>query len=125
MAKGLSIAGEQYDKSPLRFRAVPVYRIGCIEILPVDNVRHTTGEKGALLEQSVSLKPYHLHFERGYKRLEKGRLKMPKIGESMSSIELDSGELSMLLEGLDLNKVKRPKRWEPPRNSSFSVEATL
>lgn len=71
-----------------------------------------------------------LTWERGglvlwYKRLEKGRLKMPKIGESMSSIELDSGELSMLLEGLDLNKVKRPKRWEPPRNSSFSVEATL
>lgn len=51
-----------------------------------------------------------------YKRLEKGRLKLPKMEGAASSMELDSGELSMLLEGLDLSKVKRPKRWEPERN---------
>ena len=60
-----------------------------------------------------------------YKRLEKGRLKMPKMSADAVSMELDSGELSMLLEGLDLSKVRRPKRWEPPKSVSFASAATL
>lgn len=59
-----------------------------------------------------------------YKRLEKGRLKMPRIDACAASLELDSGELSMLLEGLDLGKVRRPKRWEPPKTGSFASAAT-
>lgn len=60
-----------------------------------------------------------------YKRLEKGRLKMPRIDDGAVSLELDSGELSMLLEGLDLNKVRRPRRWEPSKAASFSSMATM
>jgi len=60
-----------------------------------------------------------------YKRLEKGRLKMPKIDVGAASLELDSGELSMLLEGLDLSKVRRPKRWEPPKIASSASSMTL
>ena len=53
-----------------------------------------------------------------YKRLERGRFKMPKLNCSSASVELDYGQLSLLLEGLDYSKVKRPMRWEPPRKSA-------
>lgn len=49
-----------------------------------------------------------------YKRLERGRFRAPKIEDTCKSVALDYGELSMLLEGIDLRKVKRPVRWEPP-----------
>jgi transposase len=48
-----------------------------------------------------------------YKRLEKGRFKSPKILKDKSAIELDSTELSMLLDGIDLAKVRRLDRWSP------------
>jgi transposase len=49
-----------------------------------------------------------------YKRLEKGRFRVPRVEEGSRSVQMDSGELSMLLEGIDIGKVRRPKRWEPP-----------
>ena len=49
-----------------------------------------------------------------YKRLEKGRFRLPTIREGGKSVRMDSGELSMLLEGIDYSKVRRPKHWEPP-----------
>jgi transposase len=49
-----------------------------------------------------------------YKRLEKGRFRLPRITEASASVELDAGELSLLLEGLDYSKVRRPARWAPP-----------
>jgi transposase len=49
-----------------------------------------------------------------YKRLEKGRFRLPRIEEDIKSVPMDSGELSMLLEGIDYSKVRRPKRWDPP-----------
>jgi transposase len=49
-----------------------------------------------------------------YKRLEKGRFRIPQIDAESKSVPMDAGELSMLLEGLDYSKVKRQKRWEPP-----------
>ncbi len=45
-----------------------------------------------------------------YKRLEKGTFKRLK-SEHETKVLLDSGGLLLLLEGLDLEKVKRPKRW--------------
>jgi transposase len=48
-----------------------------------------------------------------HKRLEKGRFKIPKIVDGTGRIQLDSAQLTMLLEGIDLSKVRRPKRWEP------------
>lgn len=57
-----------------------------------------------------------LTFERGgfvlwYKRLERGRFRHPKRGES--NVELDSTALAMLLDGIDLDRVRRPKPWMP------------
>jgi len=49
-----------------------------------------------------------------YKRLERGRFRLPRIREDARSVQMDSGELSMLLEGIDVSKVRRPRRWEPP-----------
>ena len=60
-----------------------------------------------------------------YKRLEKGRFRLPKIREDARSVQMDSGELSMLLEGIDYSKVRRPKRWEPPSRRSVSQKAHL
>ena len=59
-----------------------------------------------------------LYFERGgfvmwQKRLEEGRFIRPGAIRG-GAIELDATELSLLLEGMDLTKLKRPKRWSPP-----------
>lgn len=48
------------------------------------------------------------------KRLEKGRFHLPPLSKTGQRIELDSGQLAMLLEGIDMSKVKRPPRWNPP-----------
>jgi transposase len=48
-----------------------------------------------------------------HKRLEMGRFKIPKIVDDAGRIQLDAAQLTMLLDGIDLSKVRRPKRWEP------------
>ena len=48
-----------------------------------------------------------------HKRLEMGRFKIPKIDDGASRMQLDAAQLTMLLDGIDLSKVRRPKRWEP------------
>jgi transposase len=53
-----------------------------------------------------------------YKRLEKGRFRLPKLSAEQRSVSLDSGQLSMLLEGIDYSRITRPKRWEPPNCST-------
>lgn len=50
-----------------------------------------------------------------YKRLERGRFKLPKIDTEQRSVQLESGQLSMLLDGIDFSRVRRPKRWQPPK----------
>lgn len=60
-----------------------------------------------------------------YKRLEKGRFRLPRIREGSKSVQMDSGELSMLLEGIDYSRVRRPRRWEPPsRKAGHQKNAT-
>lgn len=48
-----------------------------------------------------------------YKRLEQGRFRLPSIGAGAQSVELDSTQLSMLLDGIDYSHVRRPKPWVP------------
>jgi len=50
-----------------------------------------------------------------YKRLERGRFKRPRVHLWQSTVELDTGQLSMLLDGVDYSRVRRPRPWEPPR----------
>lgn len=50
-----------------------------------------------------------------YKRLERGRFMKPKMRDDHKAIELDSAELYMLLDGIDVAKVKRKNRWLPKK----------
>lgn len=49
-----------------------------------------------------------------YKRLERGRFRLPQIPAGASSVAMDATELAMLLDGIDVGKVRRPARWTPP-----------
>lgn len=48
-----------------------------------------------------------------YKRLERGRFRMPRVDGDADHVELDPTELAMLLDGIDVRKVRRPLLWEP------------
>lgn len=50
-----------------------------------------------------------------YKRLERGRFKLPKANSSAQHIQIDATALTMLLDGIDLNRVPSPRLWEPPQ----------
>ncbi|MCC6786106.1 MAG: IS66 family insertion sequence element accessory protein TnpB [Planctomycetes bacterium] len=61
-----------------------------------------------------------LCFERGgfvlyYKRLERGRFRLPTVAEDATEVELDAPQLTMLLDGIDVKRVKRPEAWAPRR----------
>ncbi len=58
-----------------------------------------------------------------YKRLERGRFRVPKVAADASSVRIDATELAMLLDGIDVVSVKRPKRWEPPRTAGLAPAA--
>jgi transposase len=66
-----------------------------------------------------------LHWDRGglvlyTKRLEQGKFIRPKLRPDGHSIDLDALELTMLLDGISVSDVKRPKLWEPPKNGLLS-----
>lgn len=49
-----------------------------------------------------------------YKRLERGRFMLPrKPAEGRSHLQVESAELSLMLEGIDLTGARRRPRWEP------------
>lgn len=52
------------------------------------------------------------------KKLEAGTFRRVKTQEGASRVEIDAGELAMLLEGIDAPKVRRRKRYVPPRNET-------
>jgi len=61
-----------------------------------------------------------LVWERGgfvlyYKRLERGRFRLPKVNPKARTVQMDAVELGMLLDGIDVSGVKRPPKWEPRR----------
>jgi transposase len=48
-----------------------------------------------------------------YKRLERGRFHLPHESADAARIEMDAGELALLLEGIDLRGARRRPRWTP------------
>jgi transposase len=53
-----------------------------------------------------------------HKRLERGTFTFHRqVTAEATSIELDVHELSMLLEGIDVTKVRTSARWEPPAHA--------
>jgi len=58
-----------------------------------------------------------LHWDRDgfvvwYKRLEDGQFKLPRPREGARSMELRASELAMILDGIDVSKLKRVPRYE-------------
>jgi transposase len=59
-----------------------------------------------------------LLFDRGgfvlvYKRLERGQFKLPHMDPSTMAVEVDATQLTMLLDGIDFGRVRRPQHWQP------------
>ena len=48
-----------------------------------------------------------------YKRLEQGRFRLPEFHEGALGAQIDSTQLAMLLDGIDVSRVRRPKKWAP------------
>jgi transposase len=48
-----------------------------------------------------------------YKRLEAGRFKMPRVESGARAAKIDAAQLTMLLRGIDLSRVRKPILWEP------------
>ena len=52
------------------------------------------------------------------KRLEQGTFTFPsQVKADAKSVELEAHELAMLLEGIDVTRVKASRRWEPPQHT--------
>jgi len=47
-----------------------------------------------------------------YKRLETGVFKMPRVEQGTRSVELRASELAMILDGIDVSKLKRVPRYQ-------------
>ena len=47
-----------------------------------------------------------------YKRLEAGVFKLPRVKDGARSVELLASELAMILDGIDMTKLKRVPRYE-------------
>ncbi len=47
-----------------------------------------------------------------YKRLEAGVFKLPRVESGAYSVELRASELAMVLDGIDVSKLKRVSRYE-------------
>ena len=47
-----------------------------------------------------------------YKRLESGVFKLPRLEAGTRSVELRASELAMILDGIDMSKLKRVRRYE-------------
>jgi transposase len=61
-----------------------------------------------------------LMFDRGgfalyYKRLEAGHFHFPAIEPGAARVTLEGPQLTMLLDGIDIGRVRKPTRWRPPR----------
>ena len=56
-----------------------------------------------------------------YKRLERGRFRLPKIADDAIEVELEATQLAMLLDGIDVKRVPAPKRWTPPSRKEVDM----
>jgi len=62
--------------------------------------------------QDPLLRSLSVHSWVSYKRLEVGVFKLPRMVPGSNSIELRASELAMLLDGIDMAKLKRVPRYE-------------
>jgi transposase len=55
------------------------------------------------------------------KRLEEGTFRRVKTADGAHLVEIDAGELAMLLEGIDAPNFRRRKRYKPPTSATTST----
>jgi transposase len=55
-----------------------------------------------------------------YKRLERGRFKLPLLAGD--TVRLDAGQLTMLLDGVDIKRVQRNCVWKPRRPAAQGID---
>lgn len=103
-------------------------------VLPTDMRKGFDGLSGLVMQAGEDVYSGHLFvflsrrrdrvkilsFQKGgfvlwYKRLERGRFKPLKPALGNDKIELDSTQLALLLDGIDVARVQRPKHWRPKR----------
>jgi transposase len=53
-----------------------------------------------------------------YKRLEQGAFKLPRLSPGTRSVELRPSELAMILDGIDMTKLKRVPRYQRTTRSN-------
>jgi transposase len=56
-----------------------------------------------------------------YKRLEAGVFKVPRMSEGARSVELRASELAIILDGIDVSKLKRTPRYERAQSSEEKI----
>jgi len=56
-----------------------------------------------------------------YKRLEAGVFKMPRVENGTRAVELRASELAMILDGIDVSKLKRVARYERSGQQQIKV----
>ena len=59
-----------------------------------------------------------------YKRLEAGVFKVPRVSPGSRSVELRASELAMILDGIDMTKLKRVPRYEREARTISDNKAT-
>ncbi len=58
-----------------------------------------------------------------YKRLEAGRFRLPQLEEGAQAVALDATQLALLLDGIDVARVERPRAWTPSSQATGKVAA--
>ena len=56
-----------------------------------------------------------------YKRLEEGCLRFPTVAGDGHGLEIRAADLTMILDGVDLDSVKRQKRYQRPQPADGSI----
>lgn len=59
-----------------------------------------------------------------YKRLEAGVFKLPRVEKGVGSVELRASELAMMLDGIDMTKLKRTPRYRRTSASNKEMVAS-
>lgn len=61
-----------------------------------------------------------------YKRLERGRFRPPEVAADGKSVEMDMTGLAMLLDGIDVRRVRRPEPWRPTlRSRTMGIDTQI
>ena len=104
---------------------------------PTDMRKGFDGLGGLVLEAGEDLHSGHLFvflsrrrdrvkiltFQKGgfvlwYKRLERGTFKPLRPEAGVRHMALDATDLALLVDGIDLSRVRRPKYWKPRRDAA-------